>query len=52
MYDMAYISGVPWVVDVADGPGAVGANGGHQGDGKGPGPSPLNRACHGDQFDV
>ena len=31
---------LPAVGDVADGPGAVGPNGGHKGDGRGPGPSP------------
>ena len=41
-----------YVKDVADGPAAVSANGSHHCDGRGPGPSPLSRACHGDQFDV
>ena len=39
-------------MDRPDGPGAVGANGGRQGGGRGPGPCPKSRAGHGDQFDV
>ena len=40
------------VGDGAVGPGAVGPIGSHQGDGRGPGPSPSSWPCHGDQFDV
>ena len=40
------------VGDGADGPGAVGANGGGQGGGNGPRPSPLSRPCYEDQLDV
>ena len=40
------------VEDRPDGPGAVGANGGRQGGGRRPGPSPFSPVCHGDQFDV
>ena len=45
-------SGVPGVEDVPVGHGAFGANGGRQGDGRGPGPSPVSQVCHGDHFDV
>ena len=44
--------GLPVVGYGAVGPGAVGPNGGHQGDGRGPGPLPSSQACHWDQFDV
>ena len=52
MYNMSIYRGLPGVGDGADGHGPFGANGGRQGGCGGPGPSPLSRACHGDQFDV
>ena len=45
---MSDIEGLHGVEDGAGGPGAVGANGGRQGGGRGPGPSPLTQACQED----
>ena len=49
---MSINRGLPGIGDGADGHGPFGANGGRQGGCGGPGPSPLSRACHEDQFDV
>ena len=40
------------VGDGTEGPGAVVANDGRQGDCRDPGPAILSRVCHGDQSDV
>ena len=46
--NLMYDSGVPGVVDGADGHGAFGTNGGHQAGGRGLGPLLLSKACHED----